>query len=161
MSQATVVSSRAQCETAASAAAIFVLSTPWSNSINASWYGCCHFGYFICSFSMEPPSLSEGTFARQRIFGCAKVGKSRVYRFGPWRPVSCTRCRCPNGRGVAVGCVSTSRPYSHASEKASQTGEGGEDRLSVIGQPESMMVYQVIKGSVRVPSNRHVSREEL
>src|SRR5712675_2869860 len=75
MSQATVVSSRAQCETAASAAATFVLSTPWSNSINASWYGFCHFGYFICSFSMEPPSLSEGTFARQRIFGCAKVEK--------------------------------------------------------------------------------------
>ena len=79
----------------------------------------------MCSFSMESPSLSEGTFARQRIFGCAKVGKSRVYRFGPWRPVLCTRCRCPNGRGVAVGCVSTPRRYSQVSEKASQSGEYG------------------------------------
>src|SRR5216683_3229523 len=86
----------------------------------------------MCSFSMESPSLSEGTFARQRIFGCAKVGKSTVYRFGPWRPVSCTRCRCPNGRGVAVGCVSTPRRYSQVSEKASQSGEYGEYGLRVI-----------------------------
>src|SRR5258708_5284814 len=77
MSQATFVSSRAQCETAASAAATFVRSTPWSNSINASWYGFCHFGYFMCSCSMEPPSLSEGILARQRILDCTKIGKGK------------------------------------------------------------------------------------
>jgi hypothetical protein len=43
----------------------------------AARYGFCHFGYFMCSSSMGPPSLSEGILARQRILDCAKVGKGK------------------------------------------------------------------------------------
>src|SRR6267154_294522 len=59
--------------------------------------------------------------ARQRILDCAKVGKGK-------RTVSDLGVRsyaqgAVAEAGVAVGCVSTSRRYSHASEKATQSGE--------------------------------------
>jgi hypothetical protein len=89
-------------------------------------YGFCHFGYFLCSSSMGPPSLSEGILARQRILDCAKVGKGKrtVSDLG----VGSYAQGAVAEAGVAVGCVSTSRRYSHASEKATQSGEDGEDR---------------------------------
>jgi hypothetical protein len=121
MSQAVVISSLVRCETATSATAIFTLTSACFTSINAARYGFCHFGYFICSSSMGPPALSEGILARQRILDCAKVGKGKrtVSDLG----VGSYAQGAVAEAGVAVGCVSTSRRYSHASEKATQSGE--------------------------------------
>ena len=82
----------------------------------------------MCSPSIGPHLLSEDILPRQRILDCAKVGKGKrtVSDLG----VGSYAQGAVAEAGVAVGCVSTSRPYSHASEKASQSGDYG---LRVIG----------------------------
>ena|SRR6266404_3306993 len=59
MFQSWVVSSLARWETAASATAIFALSSPCFTSINAARYGFCHFGYFMCLSSIKAPRCRE------------------------------------------------------------------------------------------------------
>ncbi len=76
----------------------------------------CHFGYFHVFVQHGAPlSLSEDVLTRERILDCAKVGKGKrtVSDLG----VGSYAQGAVAEAGVAVGCVSTSRPYSRARQR--------------------------------------------